>query len=169
MGAFSVKSLAAFTSFKVGNASVLQYLCRALCDVEFAQGLESELVHVFQAARENTTSLKQEITSVNHAATFVESQLVTISAAVTAGADIQSTVKLRASSLLASLRQEHSTLERTLELAVTSVEDAQRYLGEPSSPLLLSEELFSHLASFIALLVPVAAEMQRAVTRRHSV
>merc|ERR1712232_1399752 len=80
--AFSVKSLPAFTSFKVGNASALQYLCRALCNVEFVQGLEQELVHVSQAARENTTSLNQDITAVGHAVTFVENQLAHITADV---------------------------------------------------------------------------------------
>jgi hypothetical protein len=166
---FSVKSLPAFTSFKVGSASALQYLCRALCDVEFVQGLKDELVHVFEAARDNTTSLKQDIVAVGHAATFVESQLANISVAVASGDDVQSTVEQRGVVLLTALQQEHSMLELTFDLAVISVEDAQRYLGEPSSPMLLAEEFFSCLASFVMLLGPVAVDMQRARTRRYTV
>jgi len=143
---FSVKSLAAFASFKERGFCALQCLCTALCSMDFVQGLEKDLEHVHQAALHSSAALGQEVVAFAGAVAFVESALQTVGVCDLAAA--------RAALLLEPLRCELDALQLALDQAMLACEEAQRFCGEKmdDSQVLPCEEFFSCLSNFMAQL-----------------
>ncbi|CAE7209916.1 FH14 [Symbiodinium sp. CCMP2592] len=145
--AFSIQTLAAIASFRLGSMSTLQFLC-VTCrrqNPRFLDALQLSLKHVPKAAREKSVHLKSCIQAFRKEVDFAGMEVSTMPedqlSEVTAG-------------LLKDLNAEALQLESSLAMAYGKCEEAQRYLctsedkaNDATPPAY--ESLFLHLSDFL--------------------
>eukprot|EP00439_Symbiodinium_sp_Y106_P011866 s8849_g1.t2 len=145
--AFSIETLAAITSFKLGSMSSLQFLCTSFrrANPRFLDALQTSLKHVPKAAREKSMNLKSCIQAFRKEVDFAEREVSSMPedqlSEVTAG-------------LLKDLNAEAFELENSLAMAYGKCEEAQQYLctsedkaNDAAPPPY--ENLFLHLSDFL--------------------
>jgi len=145
--AFSIETLAAITSFRLGSMSTLQFLCVTFrrANPSFLDALQMSLQHVPKAAREKSVHLKSCIQAFRKEVDFAEREVSLMPedqlSEVTPG-------------LLKDLHAQAFELENSLAMAFGKCEEAQEYLctsedkaNDAAPPPY--ENLFLHLSDFL--------------------
>ena len=165
--AFSIETLAAITSFKLGNMSTLQFICMTLrrANPVFLEALCTSLRHIPAAAREKSAQLKSCIQTFMTEVNFVEREVLQLS-------DDQPASHAMGA-LLHDLRSEVADLQSAVAAAFDECKEAQEYFctceekPQESAPPPY-ENLFLHLSDFLESLRKAWKETEPAPSQNGS-
>lgn len=136
---FPVSSFATLANFKLKKRSALHFLCSSMSD-DLMPCLESDLKHVFLAARGSTQAQKEEIDALRSLYADVRQHVKEETDESAKG----SVVELQGKLDLAQARLQQSEVA-----AKAGVGDAQRFLGERVDGQMPNEEFFSHIVQIV--------------------
>ncbi|CAE7260762.1 DAAM2 [Symbiodinium natans] len=135
--AFSIETLATTRSFKVGNMSMLQFLCVTLrrANPNFVDELSQSLRHVPAAAREKSVDLQSSIHAFLHEVEFAQKEVSAQPASE------------GAATLLTNLSSETADIQDASGKAFRACKDLLQFFCTAEEPY---ECFFLHLSDFVA-------------------
>ncbi|CAJ1421198.1 unnamed protein product [Effrenium voratum] len=142
---FSIETLPAITSFKLGNVSTLHFLCSTLRQAHpnFADLLASSLRNIPAAAREKSSNLRSSVQAFQQEVDFADRELQ----------HIEDGTALASMQLLAGdLHREQDELQEALTDAFEACNKSQRYFCTEEAQNGTTppyENFFQHLATFL--------------------
>jgi len=145
--AFSIETLGAITSFRLGSLSTLQFICTTLrrADPCFVESLSASLKHIPAASKEKSSNLKSCIQAFFQEVEFADREVVQLPEDQTASEAMEQ--------FLQDLHSEVADLESALAEAFTECADVQEYFctseerKKDSTPPY--ENFFVHLSDFL--------------------